>query len=188
MSNEKIVTAIIADANAYADSVKVKANTEAEKIILTATTQAEEYLSAKKVEAENDALQIINNKRTLIRLDKNKVGLSARRKALDGVYSTAIKMLENADAKTYLAVIEKMLEKYYEKGEEITLSSTAPVTENEVSSLKVFNGEKITVTKNGNFSGGVQLSGNGYVKTLTFSALIEGLRADTETEIFEKLF
>ena len=188
MNNDKIVTAIINDANAYADGVKTKANRDADKILTDAKNQADAYIANKKQEAEKDAQAVIDNKRTLIRLDENKVALGARRKALDEVYKKAITALENADAKTYLSVIAKMIEKHAENGEEVIVAKNAPVSESDVSSLTAVKDKKLTVKGGGDFSGGVLLKGKGYEKSLTFSALIESLRQETEMEISQKLF
>lgn len=188
MSNDKIVTAIINDANLYADGVKIKANRDAEKIVSEAERLASEYVAEKIKEAEFDAEQIVNNKRTLIRLDENKVNLGARRKALDEVYLKASKLLENADAKTYLGVVSGMIEKYAEDGEELIISKSAPVKASDLNALKTVKDKNLLVKEGGNFSGGVMLKGKGYEKSLTFSALIDSLRQQTETNISEKLF
>ena len=85
-------------------------------------------------------------------------------------------------------IINATAEKYAENGEVAIIAKTAPVSESDVASLGVVTNKNLTVKGNGEFSGGVVLTGKGYEKRLTFSAIIEGLRAETETEISSKLF
>ena len=95
--NDKIVTAILTDASIYADQVKSKAVEQADKIVKEAEKEAEIYLQTSKNEAEKEGEIIVNNKRTLIRLDENKIKLGARRNALNKVYVTAVDLLDNLD-------------------------------------------------------------------------------------------
>lgn len=186
--NDKIVTAILQDAKSYADGVKVKATAQAEKLISDANSYANFYLAEKTKEAEKDAKAIIENKRTLIRLDENKIKLSAKRKALDLVFSKAANMLSQLPASDYLKVINNVLESYAESGETAIISESAPITVYDVSALSVAKNKNLTVKTGSGFLGGVILSGNGYEKRLDFNAIINVVRQTAETEISEKLF
>ena len=186
--NDKIVTAILTDASIYADQVKSKAVEQADKIVKEAEKEAEIYLQTSKKEAEKEGEIIVNNKRTLIRLDENKIKLGARRNALNKVYVTAVDLLENLDGKAYLSLIENLISKYAEKGEVALISKNAPVSVSDVTALNCVNEKGVIVKGGGEAEGGLILIGNGYEKSLTFTALIDGLRAETETEISTKLF
>jgi vacuolar-type H+-ATPase subunit E/Vma4 len=186
--NDKIVTAILADAEAYADGVKIKATAQAEKLISDATSYANLYLAEKTKEAEKDAKAIIENKRTLIRLDENKIKLGAKRKALDLVFSKAVSMLSSLPASDYLKVISNVLENYAESGETAIISENAPITVADVTALSVVKNKNLTVKTGSGFIGGVILVGEGYEKRLDFNAIINIVRQTAETEISEKLF
>ena len=88
----------------------------------------------------------------------------------------------------YLAVLGDLLARYAEEGDAVTLASSAPVGEKELSGLKAFSEKKLRFAGKEDFEGGVRLENAVCVKDLSFRALLETARSGLEREIADALF
>jgi len=186
--NDKIVEAILNDANIYADKVNTKAVQLSQETINATQREADNLLSSKTSEANKEANDIVNNKMTLARLDVNKLKLGAKREILDSVYSQTVDILKKLSSKDYLNLVEKILIANADKGELVLLSSKASIGVKDVQGLDVVAKKNLQVESSDAFDSGVILKKDGYEKEFTFDVLVEELRLETETEVSTKLF
>ena len=114
--------------------------------------------------------------------------MTAKQSLVEEVFSLALENLVKMDQADYLALINKLVEGYAEKGDVIVLSENAPVSTREVEALPSVKKLSLKAEKTGKFEGGLVLSGKAFDKDLTFRALCEAEKERSEAEIAKKLF
>ena len=185
---EALVEKILEDANAKAHSIVDDAENYCESALTKAKSTAEENAAEDIARANAVAESIIENKRTLTKIEVKKDALTCRREIVESVYAVTLEKLLKMKKTEYIGLIDALIGKYAQKGDVVILSENAPATAKEVASAKNAAKLGLSVEKTGNFSGGIILSGEKFDKDLTFTALVDSIKESTETEIAEKLF
>jgi vacuolar-type H+-ATPase subunit E/Vma4 len=188
MEKQNIVTKIISDAELKALDATATANRRADQLKADATAECEaqraEYLASVKRRGE----EALERRKITARLDCNKLALSAKREVFDGVFEVALKKLCALPAGEYVALVDALLQKYGERGEEVVISSACAFA-GEISALPVVSerGLKVSDTR-GSFAGGIVLVGGGCDKNLSFEALIQSAKEQNQAEVAARLF
>lgn len=186
--SQSIIDSIISDAATYAEQVRLRAQKAADKTVSDAKAETDAFLAQKGQETQKECAAVIANKRTLINLETKKLKLKAKRDVMDKVYSRAVEILESSDKKTYLALIEALVNKNAEDGDTLVFANNVPFGIKDVENLDAVKSKKLHIKGGGDFGGGIVLEGKHFDKRLTFAALVEDLRRETESELSEKLF
>ena len=124
---------------------------------------------------------------TVAEIDAKKEVLAARVRCIDMAFSRAEEKLCDIDTATYLAFIEAMLVKYADDGDVVVVAKNAKVDREDIKRLAVFGEKHLTLGEDGDFSGGLVLSGKKYDKSLTFKSLLQETRSVLQSEVFAKL-
>lgn len=185
---EQIIQKILLDAQTNAQKKINSANVKAEETILKAKTDAEkEFNEAKAVVDENVELFLSRNN-TAALMERKRRFLGSKQEMIDKVYTVVLKKLISMDKNDYLRLVERKINQYAEKGDEIILSENAPFGAEELINLNVCKNLSLTATKTGKFSGGIVLKNSVCDKNLTFDTLVKELKNRTEAEVAVKLF
>ena len=185
---EAIVGRIIADAHEAAERKKQEAAVRADAVTSEAERCAQIRLEEARRALEREAGEKIARREIIAELDCRKRLLAARRGATEAVFSRALELMCAMEKEKYRAVLEELLKRYAEEGDEVLLSRYAPVTEKELTDCKVFAKKKLRFAGNdGAFEGGMRLSSRLCEKDLSFRALIEAKRFELEREIVAML-
>ena len=187
---EKIIDDILASARATAAAMIEEATAErdATASALQDKLAESEEAAAQKSQAAADSVYAGQIK--LCELEAGKVLLRAKRDCVSAVYDEVKKkILALPDAK-YLALLQKLIVKYGENGDEIVACKRDEkrVTAAWVKKVATASKKKLTLSKTrGEFDGGVILRNGKYDRDLTVDELIEGLKEDTESTVVQKL-
>ena len=187
-AKDALVKKIVDDAAAKSDAILKEAKDYCEKAIEEAKTAAEEMKAAEASRAKKDADKIIENKQTLASIETKKATLTYKREIVESVYARTVELLKKMSKTEYNALIAALIDKYAEEGDSVILSKNAPLSVDEVKKMKKVSSLNLNVQKTGDFDGGLILSGKKFDKDLTFTALVEAVKEETETEVAEKLF
>ena len=185
---EAIVGKIIADAEEKAEKLRADAAQRAEAAAAAAERAAQERLAEGRRALGREAEEIVARRETVAALDTRKEMLAAKRGIIEEVLSLALKTACAFKKEKYLAVLGDLLARYAEEGDAVTLASSAPVGEKELSGLKAFSEKKLRFAGKEDFEGGVRLENAVCVKDLSFRALLEAARSGLEQEIADALF
>ena len=185
---EALIQGIVADARAEADKMIAEANAYKERAISEAEKKAEAFLAEAASNAKKDAEILIGRGRNASELESRKTLLAAKQKIVGEVFSAAKQRLLNMGKDEYLALIERLIKTYAEKGDKVIISKNAPLSADDVSALSSSKALALLCEKSGDFNGGIVLSGAKFDKDLTFSALIEAEREVFESQAAAKLF
>lgn len=184
---QKIITKIISDAEERAEEIIASATrkAQAEAQALEASLEQERAERLSEIEARTKE----NLRRTEIsaRLEANRLLLSAKREALDGVFEETLKKLCSLGAEEYTAFIGALVEKYAEEGDELVLSSKCSFAE-KIKQLAVVSRLGLKVSLSDAFEGGAVLVGKKCDKNLTFEALIQSAKDVKQAEVAERIF
>lgn len=185
---EAIVGKIIADAEEKAEKLRADAAQRAEAAAAAAERAAQERLAEGRRALGREAEEIVARRETVAALDTRKEMLAAKRGIIEEVLSSALKTACAFKKEKYLAVLGDLLARYAEEDDAVTLASSAPVGEKELSGLKAFSEKKLRFAGKEDFEGGVRLENAVCVKDLSFRALLEAARSGLEREIADALF
>ena len=187
-AKDALVKKIVDDAAAKSQGILKDAEDYCRKAIAEAKSAAEEMKAAEASRAKNDADKIIENKQTLSSIETKKATLTYKREIVESVYSRTVELMKKMSKTEYSGLIEALIDKYAEKGDTVILSKNAPLSVDEVKKMKKVSSLSLAVEKTGAFDGGLVLSGAKFDKDLSFTALVEAVKEQTETEVAEKLF
>ena len=187
-AKDALVKKIVDDAAAKSEAILKEAKDYCEKAIAEAKQAAEEMKAAEASRAKKDADKIIENKQTLSSIETKKATLTYKREIVESVYSRTVELMKKMSKTEYSALIAALIDKYAEEGDTVILSKNAPLSTDEVKKMKKASSLGLAVQKTGEFDGGMVLAGKKFDKDLTFSALVEAVKEETETEVAEKLF
>lgn len=182
---EAIVGKIISDAEERAENARKDARARAESLVADAQRRMQEQAENDRRLTEKEAAERIARRETIAQLDCRKLLLTARREAVETVFARALQTLCAMDEKSYLHFMETLLERYAEEGDEVQLSEHAPVKEEELAACNVFAAKKLRFTQRGAFEGGMRLLSALCEKDLSFRALLEADRFESEREIVD---
>lgn len=188
MGKEAITQKILADAESEAEVILNEAKKKAGEITQNAEKSAEERYRQVKAETEAKAKEIAERRAAAARLEAAKITLSQKRRVIDEVYNSALKGLYALDSKQSLALVERLLRLYAEKGDEVVFAENYPFYK-EASKLPVIQELGLKVcAKRAEIEGGFILKGKISDKNLTFEALLSADREVYQAEIAKKLF
>ncbi len=179
---------ILSDAKLEAERAVSAAQTSAEAKLAEAKKEADELIRLSSERARKEAEEIVSRRTTLAQVESRKIALSRKKAAIESVYVRTGEKLAALKEKDYLSLIEKLLLKYAEKGETVDVSLKAPVSAEQVRSLKVVKEKALKVEKTAEISGGLIIRNDKFDKDLSFDSLLSSLKDGDENEIAKKLF
>lgn len=190
-SSKVILDKIISDNSAIIDENLKRANDNANEIIAKASEAAEAKVVAFKSGMKATYDEILRRNEVVSTLDGKKIVMNAKAKAVDNLFAKALDEIAGMDKKKYLAIIENILKKFAEDGDEVIISEVdkGRVTQKFIDDTAKKLGIKLTLSKElGNFHGGVILAGKNSDKNLSFDMELMGIKEECETQIADMLF
>ena len=188
MEKQNIITKIISDAEYRANESVAAAERKAAQVKAEASAECEskreEYLATIAKRGEEN----LERRKITARLDCNKLSLSAKREVFDGIFTVALQKLCALSEADYVALVDGLLQKYAERGDEVVISSACAWAKS-IASLPVITERGLTVSSvMGSFAGGVVLVGGGCDKNLSFEALVQTAKDQKQAEAVTRLF
>ncbi len=184
--------------NDVLEAIGTAAAEEAENIIASAKAYAEERRSAamknayelgeaeeKKANAKAD--DILKKRATAARMERNKIILDAKRKAVDRVYELLLDGLKKSSEDEFVNLVRIAVEKYGEYGQKILLSAFAPAKKEKIESLAAVKEKRMTVETTDSLEDGFVISGEIFDRDFSYASIAQSCRERTENEIADKL-
>lgn len=187
MTENNLINRILSDAESSAAAIVEKARQSADESVRQAQEKALQTQQKLFVELEQERRRTLERRATVAEIDAKKEVLAARVRCIDMAFSRAEEKLCDIDTATYLAFIEAMLDKYADDGDVVVVARNAKVDREDIKRLAVFGEKHLTLGEDGDFSGGLVLSGKKYDKSLTFKSLLQETRSVLQSEVFAKL-
>ncbi len=187
-TGDALVERIKSGGRAEAEKIISDAEKYAEETIAAATRQAAEYAEKQRLSAETAANDILRGKRTLGAIEEKKILLGAKQSIVETVYLRVVQKLNKTTKAEFLALADRLISKYAERGETAVLAANCPASAEEVEALASAKALGIKATGGGKFNGGIVLSGKTCDKDLSFAALCAAARESTEAEVAAELF
>ena len=185
---EAIINKIISDATEKAAAISDKAEEKNAEVINEANSWAQDYIATEKEKTKAECSAIIEKRITAANMDVNKLILAGKREVIDKVFDLVVEKMCNMDKNTYLVYLTKLVENYADEGDEVILSKTAPITEEEFTELSAFKGKKLIYKGKGDFKGGIRLSNAVCDTDLSFLSIVTDSKDLYENLIAKKLF
>ena len=186
--NNEVINAIIEKNDAEIAAILEKADEYAheKRAAATESAKAEAENSARLAAAKAEDIKV--KRSTAARMERAKMLLAAKRKAVASVYEKLLAEVKELDGKDFLAVVKAITGKYGEKGQKMILSASAPVTEKQVAELPAVKAKNMTVEKSDALAGGFVLSGETFDLDFTCAAIVESVRERTEKDVADEMF
>lgn len=194
---ERIIHRILEDARESAASIIAEAEKSAESIEVEAKQSGErkkeQILEQARKEADEQKRRIIG----VAELEARKEMLTAKQKLISDAFAAALSELAAMDDDAYFRVIQDMLLKLSETGEETVIFSARDLARLPDSFWREVNDALLKEGKKGalkpakearEISGGFILQSEGTEINASFDALLEMSRDDLEPEVAEVLF
>lgn len=184
--------------NDVLEAIGKAAAEEAENIIASAKAYAEERRSAamqnayelgeaEEKKANEKADDILKKRATAARMERNKIVLDAKRKAVDRVYELLLDGLKKLSEDEFVNLVRIAVEKYGEYGQKILLSAFAPTKKGKIESLAAVKEKRMTVETTDSLEDGFVISGEIFDRDFSYASIVESCRERTENEIADKL-
>ena len=106
---EKIIEQILLDANTYSTQLGEKAEAEYNALVEAATENAKKLIEEEAVRAEKERKEQLARTTVIATLDGKKQVLSAKKRAIDDVFTRALESLNNLDKSAYMSIIDRLL-------------------------------------------------------------------------------
>lgn len=188
MSSLEVVNRIIADAEEEARAIIARAEEGAQKTLDNAKELAARELAGTQAEIAEKSKAISDGKSAAARLDCAKLQLAEKRRVIETVYMRAAEKLCSLDEKSSLKLIEALLLKYAENGDEVVFAKNYPYAE-KAAKLKPFTEKKLKLSSERVITdGGFILRGMACDKDVSFGALLAEDREKNEAKIAQRLF
>lgn len=192
MSKESIVQRIISDAEAEAESIIAEAEKRAADSIAAANERAGRSLAGTKAETAARAKALTDGKAATARLDCAKIELAEKRRAIDAAYDAALKSLIALDEKQSVALADRLLSEYAEKGDEIVFAANykyaSAVLKLDIVKEKALKFSTGEMSGENRIEGGFILKGKISDKDTSYSALLAADREKHVSEVAAELF
>lgn len=192
---EKMVSQIVDEAKAEAESRKKAAQEEADKIVSEAKAEAEKLIGQSLEQSETDAANYLERVKSSADLQRRTVILQAKQEVIASVLEKAYTSLDTMDEKAYFEMIRKMLEKFtLSESGEIYFSATdlnrLPAGfEKEISDIAAKKGGSLTLKKESKeIENGFILVYGGIEENCTFRALFNTQKDVLQDKIHQELF
>lgn len=186
--NNDLINAIVGKADAEAAAIIEKAEEYAREKRAAARENAAKEAELIARTAHDKAEDVKVKRATAARMERNKMILAAKRRAIDGVYERLLDAVRSLDGKAFLAVVDAAVKKYGATGQKVILSASAPVTEKEVAALPAVKEKKLTAEKSEDVRDGFVLAGDTFDLDFTCAAIVNGMRERTEKEVVDEMF
>lgn len=180
------------------DAITAEGDAEAEKILENGKKNAEEAFKLYEKEARIDeddifekaeqrAKEIQQRSLSQAGIESRNIKLSARREAIEQVFSLAGEKLAGMEPKKKKALYEKLISKF-STSQKVTVQLNEQDSGEFGKKLKV-EGVNISLDKkHGDFSGGLVIKEQSLETNCTFEVMIENAKKDMESEIAAMLF
>lgn len=192
---EKMVSQIVDEAKAEAESRKKAAQEEADKIVSEAKAEAEKLIGQSLEQSETDAANYLERVKSSADLQRRTVILQAKQEVIASVLEKAYTSLDTMDEKAYFEMIRKMLEKFTlsESGEiyfsAADLNRLPAGFEKEISDIAAKKGGSLTLKKESKeIENGFILVYGGIEENCTFRALFNTQKDALQDKIHQELF
>lgn len=192
---EKMVSQIVDEAKAEAESRVKAAQEEADKIVSEAKAEAEKLIGQSQEQSETDAANYLERVKSSADLQRRTVILQAKQEVIASVLDKAYTSLNTMDEKAYFEMIRKMLEKFtLSESGEIYFSATdlnrLPAGfEKEISDIAAKKGGSLTLKKESKeIENGFILVYGGIEENCTFRALFNTQKDVLQDKIHQELF
>lgn len=180
------------------EAIEKAAAKEAENIIVSAKAYAEERRSAamqnayelgeaEEKKANEKADDILKKRATAARMERNKIILDAKRKAVDRVYELLLDGLKKLNEDEFVNLVSIAVEKYGEYGQKILLSAFAPTKKEKIESLAAVKEKRMTVETTDSLEDGFVISGEIFDRDFSYASIVESCRERTENEVAARL-
>lgn len=189
-NKEAIIQKIIDDAEAVAAANIDEANDTASQILGRAQRQVDKFVETNAQKADEKYADALKRSQVVSNLDVKKLVQGAKKKVIDKVFEEALEAIKT-DKKRYLALLEGMILSCCEDGDEVVpaMGEDKLITKKFVSDLSKKSGKSLKKSENeGDFKGGVMLSGKNYDKNLTLELELSLIREKLESKIDAILF
>lgn len=192
---EKMVSQIVDEAKAEAESRLNTAREEADKIVSEAKAEADKLLEQKSEQSETSAANYLERIKSSADLQRRTLILQAKQEVIASVLEKAYASLNTMDEEAYFAMIRKMLEKFAlsESGEiyfsAADLKRLPAGFEKEISAIAAKKGGSLTLQKESKgIENGFILVYGGIEENCTFRALFNTQRDVLQDRIHQELF
>ena len=192
---EKMVSQIVDEAKAEAESRLNTAREEAEKIVSEAKAEADKLLEQKSEQSETSAANYLERIKSSADLQRRTLILQAKQEVIASILEKAYASLNTMDEKAYFDMIRKMLEKFTlsESGEiyfsAADLNRIPAGFEKEISDIAAKKGGSLTLKKESKeIENGFILVYGGIEENCTFRALFNTQRDTLQDKIHQELF
>ncbi len=189
-NKEAIIQKIIDDAEAVAAANIGEANDTASQILGRAQRQVDKFIETNAQKADEKYADALKRSQVVSNLDVKKLVQGAKKKVIDKVFEESLEAIK-ADKKRYLALLEGMILSCCEDGDEVVpaMGEDKLITKKFVSDLSKKSGKSLKKSESeGDFKGGVMLSGKNYDKNLTLELELSLIREKLESKIDAILF
>ena len=186
--NNALVTQILENAAEECERIKAQAELYVKETVERADKDESEFLATREALAEKEGRQYIQRKETLATLDANKYILGVKQEIVDGIYRRAIGRMNGMSESQYLAFVDWLIARYAEEGDKVIFAQSCPVSKEKFAALPLVKARGLALSFDGKFSGGIVLSGEKCDKELTFEAVCESVREETEAQLSKTLF
>ena len=185
---EKIIEQILLDASTYAQQLGERAEAEYNTLVETATQNAKKLLEEEAVRAEKDRKEQLARTTVIATLDGKKQVLSAKKRAIDDVFKSALESLNNLDKSAYTSIIDRLLTQHAPENAIVLLAKNTPITERDFSALESVKAKNLSVEFGGDFLGGVIVKTPTADVNLSFEAILQELYDGLVSSVAERLF
>lgn len=192
---EKMVSQIVDEAKAEAESRVKAAQEEADKIVSEAKAEAEKLIGQSQEQSETDAANYLERVKSSADLQRRTTILQAKQEVIASVLDKAYTSLNTMDEKAYFEMIRKMLEKFTlsESGEiyfsAADLNRLPAGFEKEISDIAAKKGGSLTLKKESKeIENGFILVYGGIEENCTFRALFNTQKDVLQDKIHQELF
>ena len=184
---QKLISRILADANATAQNIVAKAEENAKRTKLNAQEKAMDLRQRAHLEMQQQRQKALESIATVAEIDAKKQILSAKVECVDEVFALALKNLCERDAQTQTEFVLRMLDEYAEQDDILLLAKNTVVIKQTVLNHPTFISKNLSLQEDGEFSGGLILKGKKFDKRLTYEELLMEERGKLQGEIFAML-
>jgi vacuolar-type H+-ATPase subunit E/Vma4 len=191
-------TTSISGANKLAERIVAEAEADAratleenEKSLRAIRAESDKTIAAKRAELQNQldtaVKNLISGYQTRAMLDGKKDALKRKRAVIDAAFSRAYDAFLSLDAESRKRICARMLEAEADGGETIV---PAKADRKSLEALAAAAPQKkLSVSKNdAEIDGGFVLLGAGYEKDCSFRSLLNVVRGEEETSVYQLLF
>ncbi len=189
---DNITRKITEDALADAEKYRAEARAEAEKVL--AMARAEGAAQGGKIieKARAEAKNIAQRTESQANMEVRSAVLSARRRAMDNVFSAALNRLRSLSPEEYVEFMARLIVKNQTSAATVVLNAHSQTYAVELMRrVREYQDEPIAIAIDkeiGNFSGGFILRQGRIETNCTFETLLGGVHNELEGEIMAVLF